>query len=161
VLIRRGSLVLLGVLLGSAARPAVAQSTSVPVLNPASGHYYQAVRVAGAISWDGARAAAGSLSYAGFQGHLVTVTSAAESEFVARNVLAGVSTNARLWLGGYQDGSAADYLEPGGAWRWVTGEPWSYTHWLTTPTRGCSHRRPTRTWSGPGILRARLTTPMS
>ena len=31
------------------------------------------------------------------------------------------------WLGGYQDTSTPDYREPGGGWRWVTGEPWGYT----------------------------------
>jgi hypothetical protein len=32
-------------------------------------------------------------------------------------------------MGGYQDTSAADYSEPAGGWRWVTGEPWKYTNW--------------------------------
>ena len=27
-----------------------------------------------------------------------------------------------FWLGGFMD-------KPGGEWKWVTGEPWSYTHW--------------------------------
>src|SRR5947199_8078810 len=33
-------------------------------------------------------------------------------------------------MGPYQDKTAPDYSEPGGGWRWVTGEPWGgYTHW--------------------------------
>ena len=34
-----------------------------------------------------------------------------------------------LGLGGFQDRSAADYSEPAGGWKWVTGEPWSWTGW--------------------------------
>src|SRR5438034_10728326 len=130
LLIRCGSFILLAVLLlGGIGRPVAAQSTTAPRLNPANGHHYQAVRVAGAISWDDARAAAQSLTYAGFPGHLVTFTSATEHDFVARNVFSTVAPTDQLWLGGYQDGSAPDYLEPRGGWRWVTGEPWSYTAW--------------------------------
>lgn len=117
------------VLIVGGARPAVAQSTTAPVFNPANGHWYQAVRVAGAIHWDDARVAAQSLSHAGYRGHLLTVTSAAESDFVADKVLPPVSPSQRFWLGGYQDTSASDYLESTGGWRWVTGEPWSFTNW--------------------------------
>jgi hypothetical protein len=34
-------------------------------------------------------------------------------------------------LGGYQDLEAADYSEPSGGWRWVTGEPMAYTAWYS------------------------------
>jgi hypothetical protein len=130
--IRRSWFLLLGlILLGVSSHPGAAQQTSPPVFNPANGHWYQAVRVAGAISWDGARAAAESLTHAGLRGHLLTITSAAENEFVIRSVIKGISSNDRLWLGGYQEGSASDYLEPAGAWRWVTSEPWSFTHWFS------------------------------
>ena len=30
------------------------------------------------------------------------------------------------WLGGFQEPGSS---EPGGGWKWVTGEPWSYTAW--------------------------------
>jgi hypothetical protein len=33
------------------------------------------------------------------------------------------------WLGGYQDLAAADFSEPAGGWRWVTGEAWAWTAW--------------------------------
>jgi hypothetical protein len=46
--IRFGSLVLLTALLtGGLARPSAAQSVWAPVYNPANGHWYQVVRVAG------------------------------------------------------------------------------------------------------------------
>src|SRR5437764_8293600 len=94
---------LAALLLSGTARPGAAQSMA-PVYDPANGHWYQTVRVAGAISWDDARKAAESLSYAGYPGHLVTVTSAAESQFIAGAVLSPSPNNDRLWLGGYQDG---------------------------------------------------------
>src|SRR5207302_1346942 len=77
----RAYLMLLAVLLFTAsARTATAQSMP-PINNPTNGHWYQAVLVAGAINWDDARVAAQSLSYSGFHGHLVTMTSAAENDF--------------------------------------------------------------------------------
>ena len=35
----------------------------------------------------------------------------------------------RYWLGGFQDTNDPGYYEPDGAWKWVTGEPWSYANW--------------------------------
>src|SRR5206468_7651437 len=100
-----------------------------PVYDPANGHWYRLVRAPGQMTWSAARSAAQSLSYAGYPGHLVTVTSAAEEQFVVGSVLGAVSDNEWWWMGGYQDATAPDYREPAGGWRWVTGEPWSYTDW--------------------------------
>ena len=60
--------------LGAAAGPGTAQSAP-PVLNPENGHWYQAVRVPGGITWDEARGAAEQRALAGYRGHLVTLTS--------------------------------------------------------------------------------------
>jgi hypothetical protein len=63
-------------------------------------------------------------SYAQAQGgHLVTLTTAAENKFAA-NLSSG-----EYLLGGFQDITAADYSEPSGGWRWVTGEAWDFTAW--------------------------------
>lgn len=97
------------------------------VLNPANGHYYEAVSVPGGISWTHARDTAAGRIYLGRKGHLVTITSAAEQQFVVANLPTAVTGN--YWLGGYQDRNAPDYSEPAGGWRWVTGEPWNYTAW--------------------------------
>ena len=84
-------------------------------------HYYEAVTFTqGTVSWQDARADAASRSYLGLTGHLVTLTTAEENEFV-RNALSG-----SYWLGGYQDPNAN--LEDQG-WRWVTGEQWSFANW--------------------------------
>lgn len=97
------------------------------VNNPANGHYYEAISVAQGIDWFHARDAATGRIYLGRKGHLVTLTSAAEQQFVVTNFPAAVTGN--YWLGGYQDRTASDYAEGAGGWRWVTGEPWNYTAW--------------------------------
>jgi hypothetical protein len=108
-------------------RHAVAQSASPPVYNPANGHWYQAIRMPGGLTWYTAQAAAAALSYAGYAGHLATITSAEENQFIIGS-LAPASYDG-LWLGGYQDTTAPDYYEPAGGWHWITGEPWSFTNW--------------------------------
>jgi hypothetical protein len=115
--------------LSPGARPGAAQSPTPPVFNGANGHWYQTVRVPGGIVWAEARAAAEALAFGGYRGHLATVTSAEENEFLAQHVLPSARNYGGLWLGGYQDTTAPDYREPGGGWRWVTGEPWNDTHW--------------------------------
>lgn len=50
-------------------------------------------------------------------GHLATITSQAEQDFIEKLN----SGSRRLWIGGYRD--------DGNNWNWVTGEPWDYTHW--------------------------------
>ena len=57
-------------------------------------------------------------------GYLATMTSAAENAWLTSTF--GVDALNIHWFGGYQlEGSS----EPDGGWRWVTGEPWSYTNW--------------------------------
>jgi Protein of unknown function (DUF642)/Fibronectin type III domain/Lectin C-type domain len=110
--------------------PAAAQSPSPPVYNPANGHWYQVVRVPGRITWSAARAAAQSQSFAGLPGHLATITSPEENQFLVSSVVNGAPYGEQWWLGGYQDRTAPDYYEPSGGWRWVTGEPFSYSNWI-------------------------------
>lgn len=117
------ALAAVGILLGL-----VPQANADPIVNPANGHYYDAISVAGGIDWSHARDAAAGRRYLGRAGHLVTLTSAAEQQFVITNFPNAVSGN--YLLGGYQDRNAPDYAEPDKGWRWVTGEPWSYTAWV-------------------------------
>jgi hypothetical protein len=79
-------------------------------------------------TWAMAKAAADALTYKGLHGHLATITSQAENDFIVNN-LGGFALLRQHWLGGYQDTTAPDYVEPAGGWRWVTGEPWQYTSW--------------------------------
>jgi len=92
-----------------------------PVLNPANGHYYDFVQ--GVIDFDSARAAAEAMSYLGSQGHLATISDAAENTFLS------TTFGGRAWIGAYQDFSDPSFSEPGGGWVWVTGEPWTFDSW--------------------------------
>jgi len=125
--------------------PAQAQS-SKPLLNPANQHFYEAVTVSGGIGWLDARAAAASRSFRGVQGHLVTITSAQEDNFIIANLpeafeaqpavnecAGGPTTEPSncgdpYWLGGFQPTGSPDN-DPAGGWEWVTGEPFVYAPW--------------------------------
>jgi VCBS repeat-containing protein len=93
-----------------------------------NGHVYQ--RIEQSRTWDIARDAAQQLRIGQSTGHLATITSQAEFDF-----LSSVFPAQGTWLGGYQDLTAADYSEPSGGWRWITGEPWNFTVW-STPANG-------------------------
>lgn len=100
----------------------LAQGVSQIKQNPANGHYYERVTMPG--NAPAASNAAQSRSVYGVAGHLVTLTSAAENQWVLDN-LDGDYLRGH-WLGGYQPFGSP---EPAGNWRWVTGEPWSYSNW--------------------------------
>jgi hypothetical protein len=105
--------------------PAPASAIMSRVVDPVSGHSYLVVEET--LNWDQARAAAAGMSTVRTACHLVTITSAEENAFVADVLNPPVDS----WLGGQQ----RDHLDCVGAndaayWGiWVTGEPWSYTHW--------------------------------
>jgi fibronectin type 3 domain-containing protein len=98
------------------------RADTFPLFNPLNGHYYQVI--SGNISWDQAKTAAEGRSWEGMQGHLATITSSSEKDFISQN--AGDLANGQYWLGGYQQ---SDSAEPDGGWRWVTDEVWGYTNW--------------------------------
>lgn len=93
-----------------------------PVLWVGNGHYYEIVTTS--LNWDAANLAAQSRSWLGVSGHLVTVTSASENLFLTAAF--GVVALDQKWLGGFQPSGSP---EPGGNWRWVTGEPFSFQGW--------------------------------
>lgn len=90
-----------------------------------NGHFYKVVAERQGITWieaNGRAIAAG--------GHLATITSAAENEFVAKLADAAhfwghpphwAVSRLGPWLGGRQGRS--------GKWQWVTGEPFKFTDW--------------------------------
>jgi hypothetical protein len=83
-----------------------------------NGHWYQ-LRLR-PLEWSVAHAAAESAG-----GHLVTVNSRAESDFL----VGIVGDPLEPWIGAYQDTTVPDFTEPAGGWRWVTSEPWQFTLW--------------------------------
>jgi len=88
------------------------QAVQWKVSDGGNGHWYQ--RVPGPVTWPTGRNICASAG-----GHLATVTSSAENNFVAA---ANAGTNA--FLGAERSASC------GGCFVWVTGEPWVYTNWL-------------------------------
>ena len=97
-----------------------------PVTEGGNGHSYLAIATEGAISWTDASEVAKALG-----GHLVTLTSAAENDFVFHLIDSDRfwhhGYNFRgSWIGGYQLPGAS---EPDGGWAWVTGEPFVFEFW--------------------------------
>ena len=118
-----------------------------------NGHYYERIDFSG--SWYEAKQVAEECIYLGVSGHLATITSQAENDFITQNLVAS-SGEASHFLGGYQDESAPDYSEPGGGWRWVTGETWNYTNWAPAePTNS----RSIEGWYEDGLIMWYLTDP--
>jgi len=95
-----------------------------------NGHYYDIIRVAAGISWTAANTAATNAN-----GHLATITSAAEGVFVYTNLVDNPiywnqepgGSDLGPWLGAYQTSDNGGQANSN--WVWVTGEPWSYTNW--------------------------------
>lgn len=78
-----------------------------------NGHYYQVYDTP--MTWDEAKAYCESLG-----GHLATITSAEENNFIKDLVSSG--TKNAYWLG-------ASDAEEEGVWKWITGEPFEFTNW--------------------------------
>ncbi len=84
------------------------------------GSTYELIKDKG-ISWDEANAKAIAAG-----GHLATITSSAENEFI-KNTFFKQDNNA-YWLGAFQSGDE-NRQSPTANWQWVTGEEWNYTDW--------------------------------
>ncbi|MEZ5340907.1 MAG: lectin-like protein [Acidimicrobiales bacterium] len=65
---------------------------------------------------------AGRAEAAAAGGHLVTITSASENEFIRSNFLGEGGSS--IWLG-FTDAASE------GTFAWVTGEPFVYTNWIS------------------------------
>ena len=83
-----------------------------------NGHWYDSVVYNS--TWDEAKAHAESQEYNGMKGHLVTITSKEEQDFVWGHF------PYNFWLEAIRMIRAS---EPQGNWVWVTGEKWVYTNW--------------------------------
>jgi surface antigen len=106
---------------------------ALPLLNPANGHYYDLISPDvqnRTVTYQAAKAEAAGLTFNGATGHLATVASAEEQQFLIDNAnnfdIKPAFGLLDYWLGGEQLDKSN---EPAGGWSWVTGEPWSYTNW--------------------------------
>ena len=67
---------------------ATTASAQTVLCDPATNHCYEVVAVSAGITWPNAKAAAEAKTYNGFAGHLVTITSQAETDFLVTGGLA-------------------------------------------------------------------------
>jgi hypothetical protein len=94
------------------------------VADGGNGHWYEAVSHP-SIDWDNSLAAARSLG-----GDLASIGSTQENQFVFDlSTSLWIGGWAGPWIGGFQDRSAPDYLEPSGGWRWSDGSIFSFAAW--------------------------------
>jgi len=106
---------------------------AAPVYFPGNGHSYELVPVQ--TTWAGARTAASLPTYGGVQGHLATITSAAENNFISTTFASG-QAQYFTWIAGYEPNDD-------GVWRWGAGPengvqfsnsavstpPYNYANW--------------------------------
>ena len=107
----------------SLAQPATAVPVQWSIASGGNGHYYDVIDSGYNIPWPTAESQAAAMSFAGLPGHLATVTSQQENDFIANtfgDLIRGT------WLGGFQPPGSP---EPAGGWQWITGEPFVYTNW--------------------------------
>ncbi len=99
-------------------------ASAEPITWEVNGHRYAIVEVGPGLTWEQAAAMAAELG-----GHLATIHSAPENEFIAWLVETAGGDPQRFWLGGFQTDPGSGLCEPASCWAWVTGEPWTYENW--------------------------------
>jgi len=109
-------------------------ATAAPVMYAGTGNYYDSIAVSGGISWDAAVALAAAMTYndgnTDYVGHLATVTSQGENDFLRNNL----NTVGYLLGGRHLGGAASNY-------GWITGETWGAFeagHWANGEPNGDS-----------------------
>jgi len=105
---------------------AVSIGRAQPLYFPGTGHYYELIH-SPVLDWRQADILARYIIPGpGGYGYLATVTSQAENDFIAFDVIPPPLQQDGFWLGGHQVPGSP---EPDGGWHWVTGEPWTYDNW--------------------------------
>jgi hypothetical protein len=101
------------------------------VADGGNGHWYSRFVSPIVVTWPQARNQAATVG-----GHLATISSSNENEFVFQASRPSLWSNRfGPWIGAFR---LPDSGELGGAWAWVTSEPWTYTAWeIYQPDNGC------------------------
>ena len=97
---------------------------AAPIYFSGTGNWYEVITPSADFTWTEAKVSAESMSFAGAQGYLASVTSQAENDFIWFTL--GGAAIAGYHLGGFQTPCTP---EPSCGWQWVSGEAWSYTNW--------------------------------
>jgi hypothetical protein len=97
----------------------------IDAVEPAIARKDASIAAESGINWEDAKTAAESLSFQGVNGHLATITSQEENDFIVNN-LGGPDAVSYHWLGGFQPPGS---VEPDGGWQWITGEPFVFKNW--------------------------------
>ena len=121
-----------------------------PVVWAVNGNSYEVITGQTTITWAEAKALA-----EGMGGHLVTITSEDENDFVAALLTEfGTGDLQRYWLGGYQTDPGSVACEPSACWAWVTGEDWVYENWAAgEPNNGAGGTQHyLHYWPSPGLF---------
>jgi hypothetical protein len=90
-----------------------------------NGHWYQ-VTTPATLNWQQSQDAASAVG-----AHLATLTSSPETAWVTNLFRTTAPGQEQAFVGGFQDRTAKDYSEPAGGWRWITGEPMTFTAWTS------------------------------
>ena len=93
------------------------------IYNPGTGHWYT---LSNPGNWAQAEVEAVAAG-----GHLVTINSAAEDQWLADTFNPG-AVDWIGWIGLYQDTNdptCTPNCEPSGGWKWVSGQPLAYINW--------------------------------
>ena len=149
-----GSILVLFLMVGQAIpKPFTLSPVEWKVSEGGNGHFYDFVRTRSGVTWSESNQQAKSRSFKGVVGHLLSITSRQELDFVQAN-LPFVTKGS--WLGGFQDKSSPSYREPDSGWKWVTGEPWGFAAW-STPEAGARDIEPNDHRGGEDALSSEIS----
>lgn len=125
-LLQLGSaLVLVLVLANSSAGAPILWSVSAG----GNGHYYDLIDTGAALSWTEAKLVAENTLFRGSAGHLVTITSSAESSFLETTFSPLVGDPVLTSVPGVLAWIGLSDTATEGTYEWVTGEPFSFANW--------------------------------
>lgn len=103
-----------------------------------NGHWYDMVEAPQKMSWNEARAAAEAQPFRGLKGHLATITTQPEQDFIVNKITGKMPTGSDVaYIGAWQRPGSP---EPAGGWTWVTGEPFRFTNWERGEPNDANHR---------------------